>query len=160
LLQVYIVLLCGFIFYEDMRYRAVHWSFLAQCFLCLGMFGLLTEGRRAFLSDMPVNLAFVALQVVGVVAWCSVRARQWVNPMRGHMGLGDVLFLLACALAFPRHVFVLFVLSGIVFALFGYGVIRLLMPRQQATVPTAGLLAVYLGSWMAMRVSGVIDLKA
>jgi hypothetical protein len=27
-------------------------------------------------------------------------------------------------------------------------------------VPTAGLLAVYLGSWMTMRLSGVMDLQA
>jgi hypothetical protein len=160
MLQFYLVFLCALLFWEDLRHRAVHWSLLAQAFLCFGVLGLLTQGRRAFLAEVPVNLGFVLLQYVGVTLYCSLRARRWTNPFHAHTGAGDLLFLLASALLFPRHVFVFFVISGIVFALAGYGVLRLVMPKQPATVPAAGLMALYLGTWFALGLSGALDTTA
>ncbi len=159
-LQYYLPFLCLLFFVEDLRHRAVHWSLFAQAFLCFGVMGLLTLGRRTLLSELPINLAFIALQFLGVLLYCSLKERRWVQPFKHHMGAGDLLFMLACAPLFPRHVFVLFMLSGIVFSLAGYGILRVLMPRQPATVPTAGFLALYLGTWFIMGIGGALDIKA
>lgn len=158
--QYYLPVLCLLFFVEDLRHRAVHWSLFAQAFLCFGVAGLLTLGRRTLLTELPVNLAFITLQFLGLFLYCSLRERRWVNPFRRHMGAGDLLFMLACAPLFPRHVFVLFMLSGIAFSLVGYGLLRTLLPKQPSTVPTAGLLALYLGTWLTMGISGALDTKA
>ncbi len=159
-IQYYLLFLCALLFVEDMRHRAIHWSLLAQAFLCFGALGYCTMGQRTFWREVPLNLAFVGLQYIGVTLYCSLRARMWTNPFARHTGAGDALFLLAASLLFPRHVFALFVISGIVFALLGYAVLRLLMPKQPATVPAAGLMALYLGTWFAMCLGGMLDTKA
>ncbi len=159
LLQLHMMLVCGILFWEDLRYRAVHWSMLAQAFLCLGVFGILTNGQRCFWADVPVNLLFVALQFAGITAYVSLRERRWINPFKERVGPGDLLFMLACALAFPRFAFVLFIISGILFSLAAYGVLRLLRPSQPSTVPTAGLLALYLATWLSFHLTGTLDLR-
>lgn len=158
LLQLHMILVCGILFWEDLRYRAVHWSLLAQAFLGLAVFGLLTNGHHVFWTDMPLNLLFVVLQFAGITLYASLRERRWVNPLQERVGPGDLLFMLACAFAFPRFAFVLFIISGIAFSLLGYGVLRLLRPSQPSTVPAAGLLALYLGTWLGLHVSGRLDL--
>lgn len=159
LLQLHMILVCGILFWEDLRHRAVHWSLLAQAFLGLGVFGLFTNGHHVFWTDLPVNILFVLLQFIGITLYVSLRERRWVNPFKDRVGPGDLLFMLACAFAFPRHAFVLFILSGIFFSLLGYGVLRLLKPAQPASVPTAGLLALYLATWLGMHLGGVLDLR-
>lgn len=159
-LQLYLPVLCLLFLVEDLRHRAVHWSLFAQAFLCFGVFGLFTLGRRHLLAELPVNLTFLALLMTGVVLYCRLRAGRWVNPLHGHMGAGDVLFLLACTPLFPRHAFAIFVVSGSLFALLAYGVLRVLMPRQPATVPSAGLMALYLGTWLVLERTGVVSMRA
>jgi hypothetical protein len=157
--EYFLPVLCLLFFVEDVRHRAIHWSLFAGAFMCFGVAGLLIQGRRTLLAELPINLAFVGLQLLGLLLYCSFRERRWVNPFIRHMGAGDPLFLLACAPLFPRHVFVLFTLSGIAFALLGYGLLRLFLPKQPATVPTAGLMALYLGVWFAMKFGGALDIK-
>lgn len=155
LLKTWTLVVLVLIFVEDLRHRAVHWSLFAQLALCLGVLGVLCARKWVFVTDSALNLGFLALQGLGLLLYLLLRERRWVNPLRASIGAGDVLFLLISTLAFSVPNFIVYVISGLLFSLVAYGALLLVHRRAQRTVPMAGFMALYMGLWLVLEMSGV-----
>lgn len=155
LLKTWTLLVLVLIFVEDLRYRAVHWSLFAQLALCLGVVGILCARKSVFFTDSALNLGFLAAQGLGLLVYLFLRERRWVNPLQTSIGLGDVLFLLISTLAFSLPNFIVYIISGLLFSLMAYGCLLLVHRRAQRTVPMAGFMALYMGLWLVLEMTGV-----
>lgn len=135
---------------EDLRYRSILWWWLPILALSLWCSGLPLTGRSDHLWDAGWNLVFLLLQGSGVALWWLLRRRS-PRELVHQIGSGDMLFLVALALALPRWEFMLVLLSGLCTSLIAFSVIRRLRPLSDPTVPLAGLMSIHLGVWTLMK---------
>lgn len=129
-----------FVFYQDMRYRAVSW-FAFPLLLALLIF--LTPGSvnvNSLFMDLVFNLSFLLLQLGILTVYFSVKQQKLVNITQGLLGWGDILFLLCLAFYLSPVNYLLFYVGSLIAVL----LISLLASKNGAAknkVPLAGLQA-------------------
>ena len=131
---------------EDLRARSIHWWWLPALAACLWMTGWPGTQHPDHLVDAGWNLVFLLLQGSGVCLWWMLRQRSPAQLVQ-QIGSGDILFLVALAVALPRWEFLPVLLTGLCTGLLGAGLLRWLRPSGDPTVPLAGLMAIHLGLW-------------
>lgn len=153
----FIALILLVIAYQDFKYRAIHWLTLPPLLI------LFVWGYSQFwasdelLSGLTTNLGFLFIQWLGITLYYSIKMRRPVQIINQFIGVGDLLFLGVCALAFSPLNFMLFTISGFLMSI----IVHVLMQLKRGgrkTIPLAGLLAIwmlpfhlvpawYAGSW-------------
>lgn len=131
-------------FYQDMRFRAIYWI----CFpvttllliMCLPEYLQLKE----LFSNTITNLLILLVQIFFVSVWVSLKNRRIINITDSHIGWGDLLFLIAAAFYFSPANYFLFYVSSLVLVLF-ISLPSLIKRRGQVEIPLAGLQALFLG---------------
>ena len=116
-MKVVLCLLMLSIFLQDLRYRAVHWWLFPLLLLC----GILAKGTiiSLWMPDFFYNLGFCVLQLLLLTLYLSARQGRFVLIFREHLGIGDLLFLVAVGAYLSFLNFLLFyVLSLVLIALF------------------------------------------
>jgi hypothetical protein len=131
---------------EDLRARSIHWWWLPAMALSLWMTGWPMTHTLKHLEDAGWNIGFLVLQASGVGAWWLLRKRPAAGLLH-QLGSGDILFLIALAVALPRWEFLPVLLTGLGASLLGAGLLRWWRPNSDPTVPLAGLMAIHLGLW-------------
>lgn len=129
------------IFVQDMKARAVSWVLFPLLTVLFLVFRLSVQPSDVVLLSATNSVLFVVVQLFVLSVWFSLRERRWVNITHSLLGLGDVLFLLACCFLFPVWNFLLFYVMSLCIAVF-YGIIR---GRERQRIPLAGLQAMLLG---------------
>ncbi|MXV50394.1 hypothetical protein GS399_05365 [Pedobacter sp. HMF7647] len=144
LVFVLLVLCLIYIFYQDLRYRAVYWwTFpLLLTLILIALFN--TDGFDGWLEGTLLNLAFLALQLLVVMLYFSLKEHRLVNITQGYLGLGDVLFLFCAACYLSPLVFFAFYLVSLVFCMVVAFLLWLKSSEGVNRIPLAGLQAVFL----------------
>lgn len=93
------------------------------------------------------NVSFIAVQLLGVSLYFSLKHRQWVNVTKDYLGLGDVLFFLAITPLFAPLQFCCFFVASLVFILLGAGIYHLSIHKLK-TIPLAGAMSI---CWLLYR---------
>ena len=88
------------------------------------------------------NVGFILVNILGLVAYFSIKSKSLVNPIDSSIGLGDILFFIAITPLFNLKPFILFFISGLLFSLMAHGISSLF--KHQKTIPLAGYLSLFL----------------
>lgn len=148
-LQIIVLLSLAFIFYQDMRYRAVYWI----CFPLLAMllFGLKYSftGFLNGVTDIGYGLSFLLIQLLFLWIYFSVKKRRMINITSDYLGWGDILFLIVITFYLSPGNYVLFYIGSLTLVLI-YVVLRGEAEEKKSSkhIPLAGLQAILLALLM------------
>jgi len=138
ILEILAVLVLLLIFLQDVRSRAVHW------FLFPVLAGLLTIIR---LYDHPwfaiwqvasINMGFLAVQLLILTVYFSLKNKKWINITRQLLGWGDVLLLICLTVYLSALNFLFFYmvsLTGVLLLWLGWQGVS---PKKSKYIPLAG----------------------
>ncbi|WP_188627524.1 hypothetical protein [Pedobacter quisquiliarum] len=126
--------------YQDVKYRAITW----YAFPLLGG-SLFILNRDLSSTEVLINIAFLGINYLSATVIISIRAGKWINLMKAHMGLGDILLLICLAFYFPPLNFLAFYIFSLVLIAICAGIYLKLQKPQNFTVPLAGFQGGLLG---------------
>lgn len=141
IIALLIILVLAGIAFQDLRLRAIHWLWLPAL---AGLFlwdGLLHADLNIVLQNFGYNMAFLVLQFAVLTLWFSLKEGRFSNIVDRYLGLGDVLFFVAIALAFSVHNFIIVFTCALLFSLVSYLIYILVKPNANKHIPLAGLMA-------------------
>jgi hypothetical protein len=151
LLQIMVIFCLGFIFYQDLLYRAVYWL----CFLVLAilMFSLKYKlcGLGKALVHTGYGLSFLTFQLFILWIYFSIKRKKVISVTGDYLGWGDILFLVAIAFYLsPGNYIVFYVVSLIVVLIYTLTATLLSNKERNPHIPLAGLQAALLCLLMAV----------
>ncbi len=141
------------IFWEDLKFRAVHWPLFPLSFILLFLYRLNGNTWQELLSHWPLNLIFLFLNMSILVLLFRFKGVSLAMLLKEKMGLGDILFFIVLALILPFPVFPLFFILSIAIAL-STGFIWF----KGKTVPLAGIQAICLLTILVMDFQSLFNL--
>ncbi|MGF7073856.1 hypothetical protein ABIC84_001794 [Mucilaginibacter sp. 3215] len=162
-LKLIILTVLGALAVQDFKSRSVYWFWMPV--LALTFIGL-NSFRVGNMTDYwwPVlcNLDFIALQLIILSAYYSLRKKQFINITERLLGWGDILFLISIAFYLSALNFVFFYVTSLIAVLFCWGVWRLISGKADRFIPLAGFHAVFLlfilvGDWFCFHVNVTDD---
>jgi hypothetical protein len=142
-LKLLVLITLGVIIAQDMVSRAVYWIVFP---LLLTLLGLLHYQIDRFGLWQPTlfNLGFLALQLLLLSLYFSVKQRRIVNIVDSLIGLGDVLFLFSLTVYFSVLSFLFFYILSLVFVLLFWPVCITMIRKRNKGIPLAGMQALLL----------------
>jgi len=150
-LKVLSLLLLAIIFWEDMRYRAVHWSlFPLLAVMLTGTYLTSHDGLNTLIMNAGSNIAFLVLQFILITLYFSIRQKSRVNVFNNLIGWGDVLLLLAICFYCSLLNFIGFYLLSLLLILAGWITYRLIFSKGSKQIPLAGLQALLFAGTVAV----------
>jgi len=91
---------------------------------------------------MVYNMAFVAINMIGIVLYFSIKSKQLINPIDNVIGLGDVIFFIVITPLFSLKPFILFFIIGLLFSLITHLIYSAF--KKSENIPLAGYLSIFL----------------
>lgn len=151
-LQVLIVAVLLFIFYQDMRYRAVYWIVFPLLLLLMIVVVVKNQTIQDLFISSSYNIGFLLAQLVLLFVYFSVKERRLVNITSGYLGWGDILFLLCIAFYLSPFNYLIFYIASLLVVLCFSLIIYYLKPAKESKIPLAGLQAImfsllFLADW-------------
>ena len=131
---IYIALLV-LCFYQDVRFRGIHWTVFP---LLLG--GAFLVNDLWMWTDIFYNAAFLVGTLFMLTVYLSVKEGRLVNMTDGYFSWGDILFLLALAPLFEFRWYLIFFTAGTCISLVMHVIASTI--KRQKSVPYAGYMAV------------------
>ncbi len=141
LLQIGIIACLLFLFYQDLRYRAVYWLIFPVLVLLLVAFTLTKSISGSFLLNSGLNLGFVFVQLLLLSLYFSIRNKRWVDITREYLGWGDVLFLICIAFYLSPLNYLLFYICSLLLVLLVSAASIWKRGAGEYKIPLAGLQA-------------------
>ena len=141
------------IIYEDFRYRAIHWIWVAllTCFI-ISFYPL----QWSFIGT---NLFFIAVQIIFLSLYFSLKHGEWINITQSYLGIGDIVFFIPlCFLFSPVHL-ILFFIGSLLLSLLGSSLYPIFSGKKLATIPLAGCMALVLITVQALALWMHFDLR-
>lgn len=135
-----ILLLCSlfFIIYEDFKYRAIHWWWLVIIAFSGYWIGHIS------VNYIALNILFIAIQLLSVSLYFSLKHRKFLNITNDYLGLGDILFFISLTFYFTPLEFIHFHIYSLIFTLIASVLIKVCVKLQINTIPLAGWMAIFL----------------
>lgn len=126
--------------YEDFRSRQIRVLFFAIFFVSLFLLLIITWPLSVLINNTLVNLLFMSVQIAAlqIYFWMKEKRCSWIFDRK--LGWGDVVFWLCIIPVWPLMPFVLFLVSSLIFSLLCY---TLILRKRNATIPLAGLQALF-----------------
>jgi hypothetical protein len=140
-----IIIRLSVILYQDVKHRAIHWLLLPLLFVC----GLYLKFNELSFLSLVYNALFIILLMGTLLIYLRLRFGQFVNPLKNHFGIGDVLFLFAIIPFFAFPLFMPLFSVGTIFTLIIYLPGYLL--KKQKTIPYAGYFALFLAIHLSLE---------
>lgn len=128
-----------FIFFQDMKFRAVYW-FLFPLVLGLSFWIGTTTSN---IENMLWSFCFFIFSMGGLTLYMSLKERKLINISKGYFSLGDMLFLLAIIPVFSFQMYLVFFTTGTILSLIIHGIVVFLI-KGDKTIPYAGYMALLL----------------
>jgi len=126
------------IIYEDFRYRAIHWIWVAL------LTGLIVWAYPLHWPHIFTNFFFILVQLFFLSLYFSIKHRQLINITQSYLGIGDIVFFIPlCFLFSPIHL-ILFFIGSLLLSLLGSSLYPFFGGKKLATIPLAGCMALVL----------------
>jgi hypothetical protein len=163
LVEILILLMLLLVFIQDMMSRAVYWIVFP---ILMALFIVLRILQHQQITELwrPVlfNLVFLAIQMLIVSAWFSIKNKRWVNVTVQLIGWGDILLLTSIAFYLSLLNFVFFYIASLVIVLSLLLTGQAFFKIKNKHIPLAGLqalvLILYLASdWWYLRTNVTSD---
>ena len=137
---LFLMVVLVFVFLQDLKKRTIHISLpIILFFLAL----VINYGSADLkFSTILYNIAFIILNILGLVLYFSFKNKRVLNPIDTYIGLGDIVFFLAITPLFSLKPFILFFVFGLLFSLFVH--LGFMLFKKVETIPLAGYLSLFL----------------
>lgn len=143
LIRILVLFILLLIFIQDLKSRSVYW-FLFPVLVILFFAISLLQHRSFFEILQPawMNLSFLAIQMLLVSVYFSVKNKHWVNITNELLGWGDILLLVSVAFYLSVLNFLFFYLGSLVISLVCWLIWKLVLAKENKQVPLAGFQAI------------------
>lgn len=136
--------LLGLIFYQDLKFRAVHWFLFPILFLVSIYYLNLNIGITQAFTFLGINLLILMLQLGLMYFYFKFKGVSLSDLFTNYIGLGDVLmFIVLCSFCSPLNYIVFFLLS-LILSLVGFLLFNAFLFKKIETIPLAGLQSIIL----------------
>jgi len=137
ILLSFLVVLFGFIIYQDVKFRHIHIT------LPILIFILTMYMNVALISSVDIikSSGFLLINFMCIVVYFSMKKSTLINPFKNLIGLGDLIFLIGVIPMFSFRNYILFFITGMLFTLLLYAVFY--KRYTQKAIPLAGYLSIY-----------------
>ena len=137
MLKMLLIALLLFIFFQDLKSRAVYW-FLFPVLMALAF----AVSWKTLAADWYLNILFLLLIMAMLTIYISLRQGKITYITRGHFSWGDILFLLAVTPLFSLQSYIIFFTAGTILTLVMH--LGVMAFRKQETIPYAGYMSLVL----------------
>ena len=152
LFNLLIIVLCLFIFYQDLKYRAVIWVSFLLLFIVLFSHSLIKIRISEIVFDrILINLFILLIVSSGIVLYFSLKGDKIKNIMSKKIGLGDVFFLLAITTYFTPFTYCFFIIFGSFISIISKIIYDFIMKEKSLNIPFAGNLALILAIFVLLN---------
>lgn len=126
-------------FFQDVKFRHIHFSFPLIVFVCSGYLLLQKSGG---LQIIIYNIVFFLVTLLLLITYMSLKNRQYINPFKNYFGIGDVAFYISITPIFLLNNYIIFFIMSLLFAL----VMQFIFVKNKkaSTVPLAGFASLLL----------------
>lgn len=159
-LTLLILFLLGILIYQDFKTRSVSLIVMLALFGIFGWQAFLAEHSFAAISiPFLFNTAFVLLQLVLIALYFMVRQNGTLKFIDDVIGLGDIVFMGVCAMAFSTARFCVFYIISLIVALLGTIVVKNFRRNtKDPGVPLVGYMAISLMACVVVKLTtGMFD---
>lgn len=130
---------------SDFRSRKITlWSLLLFFALCLPI-SIYLYGGSAVVGRIVLNILLLAYLGTGILLYLWIRYRRFTNPLRRHLGSGDLLFVLALTPLFAPKEFLVFLLASMVGGLAWW-----MVNGREDSIPLVGILGIAFGIYLVI----------
>lgn len=135
----YLYILCLIpVIYEDFKYRAIHWIWIALLIILALLFHPVEN--KVILN----NLIFIFVQLGLLSIYFSIKHRKLINITKDYLGIGDILFFIPLCLLFSNEGLILFFISSLTISLLFFLFWMLITKKENQTIPLAGSMSLIL----------------
>jgi hypothetical protein len=139
-----LIFLLGVVVVQDFKSRAISWFLIPLLFSGFIVYGLLQINAMELLTYFGINFMLVAVNLLCVTLFISIKEKRLTNILKNYLGLGDVLFFLVLTVVFSPFNFIFFYLGSILLTTLIYGVLFLISKEKQRLIPLAGVMSLLL----------------
>lgn len=148
-----------YLFYQDLRYRAVYWFVFPILFVLLSWYVLQLTAFDEVLINAAFNLGFFLMQLLLLSLYFSLKHKSLVNITRQFLGWGDVLFLVCITVCLSPGNYMVFYIGSLI--LIAIPALIVNKSTSQQKIPLAGLQALlFAGTLIADWCSPAINLNS
>lgn len=141
LIDIFLMILLSVVVVQDLKYREISW-FLIPLLLCSFLAkGLFLISSHQLIGYSLYNVGFIAIQLLVLTAYMSVKNKKLTNIVNSYLGLGDVLFFIVICVAFSPVNFIFFYVLSLLFTLGGFIAYNILIKKAKKEIPLAGAMA-------------------
>jgi hypothetical protein len=148
-LFIFVIAILLLVAYQDFRFRAVTWVLFPLLAVIIFLECFVNGSIRSAWDQFIFNISFIALQLVIITLYFSLRSRSLVMIWKHHLGAGDMLFFVVLCMFFSPVNFVLFHLGSLLFSILLVIASRKYI-QSLKTIPLAGIQAVLLALFIVV----------
>jgi hypothetical protein len=150
LTRILILVLLLVIFVQDIKSRSVYWILFPLLIVLFIVSDLVNHKSIGELwPSVLLNLGFLALQLLIITGWFSLKEKQWVNISMNLLGWGDILFLVSISLYLSFVNFLFFHVVSLLLALTSWFIWQLFTNKKSRHVPLAGMQALAFAAFLS-----------
>ncbi len=154
ILKGLIILNLGYITQQDLRNREVYWFLFPSLTILLGFFHYHNVLPLHFKNTILMNTGLILSILLVLYLYTLIRIKR--PFFKEVFGIGDALFFLALAIAFPTITFIILFVFSLLFSL-GIWLIAKNNTKYN-TIPLAGymslfLILIFMGSWITHKIN-------
>ncbi len=143
LVKTGVIICLLFLFYQDMKHRAVYWIVFPILLILLFLVSKEQDYFPIVLTNSFVNILFLLIQLILLTGYFSIKKKQWINLLNSYLGLGDVLFLLTIAFYFSPANFLVFYIISLLLVLLATILFFSQNTQRTFKIPLAGLQSLF-----------------
>lgn len=129
--------------WQDFKFRAVYWWLFPLLLIVLVMVKL-KEHIWILSQDLLYNSAFLAVQMLFLTVYFSIKEQRWVNIFKAYFGLGDLLFLCCLTVYFSFFNYILFYVVSLFTIILMSLLTQVVSRKANPKIPLAGWQAILL----------------
>lgn len=138
-LTLFLIVVLILVFFQDFKNRTIHVGLPIAVFLLSVFINYISSDLK--LDVIAYNIAFISINIIGLVLYFSFKNKKFINPIDRFIGLGDIVFFLAITPLFNLKVFMIFFIFGLLFSLLIHMVFVFF--KQKKTIPLAGYFSLF-----------------
>ena len=143
LIKLLILAVLLLIFIQDILSRSVYWILFPVLAVLLTIIRVTSHQTWSIIGQsLLINNTFLALQLLLVSAWFSLKQGKWINITSQLLGWGDVLFLICVSFYLSVLNFLFFYISSLVSVLIMWLGRQLFVGKKDKQIPLAGFQAI------------------
>jgi hypothetical protein len=140
-INISLIVLLILISFQDFKERQISWYLIPLTFIAFLVRAMNNGATDGLIQGTLLNVAFIALQLLLLTIYMSIKNKKMVNIVNEYLGLGDVLFFIVLCVAFSPINFIVFYLLSTFITLISFIAYRILSKKATVEIPLAGAMA-------------------